>query len=161
MQTQTNFKLGSLWCVRSLRVFGALFGSIVCSSCGGSGGANNATTSSTVITPVASCSVTQMEAEMNNQLAQLSTDTDFSFAVERDDGRRYVYQRGSSRMQTLYESASTSKLVSAVIILRLVEQGYLKLEDKPQDRQHLADSSRITLSGDESGESAQLHFWPH
>ncbi|MBC3872337.1 beta-lactamase family protein [Undibacterium sp. LX15W] len=71
---------------------------------------------------------------MNNQLTQISTDTDFSFAVEREDGRRYSYQRGSSRMQTLYESASTSKLVSAVIILRLVEQGYLKLEDRPQER---------------------------
>jgi CubicO group peptidase (beta-lactamase class C family) len=71
---------------------------------------------------------------MNSQFAQLVTDTDFSFGVERDDGHRYVYQRGSSRMQTVYESASTSKLVSAVIILRLVEQGYLKLDDKPQDR---------------------------
>jgi CubicO group peptidase (beta-lactamase class C family) len=71
---------------------------------------------------------------MNSQFAQLVSDTDFSFGVERDDGRRYVYQRGSSQMQTSYESASTSKLVSAVIILRLVEQGYLKLDDKPQDR---------------------------
>ena len=36
-------------------------------------------------------------------------------------------------MDTAYESASTSKLVSAVIILRLVEQGYLNLTDHPQD----------------------------
>lgn len=79
------------------------------------------------------CSVSQMETDMTNQLGQLSTDVDFSFAVERDDGRRYAYNRGASSMSTSYESASTSKMVSAMIILRLVEKGYLKLEDKPQD----------------------------
>ena len=89
---------------------------------GGSTGTNGTT-----------CSVSQLETDMTNQLGQLSTDVDFSFAVERDDGRRYTYNRGSSSMNTSYESASTSKMVSAVIILRLVEKGYLKLEDKPQD----------------------------
>ncbi|WMW81515.1 serine hydrolase domain-containing protein [Undibacterium cyanobacteriorum] len=79
------------------------------------------------------CSVSQLETDMTNQLGQLSTDADFSFAVERDDGRRYAYNRGTSSMSTSYESASTSKMVSAMIILRLVEKGYLKLEDKPQD----------------------------
>ncbi|MFZ6819607.1 serine hydrolase [Undibacterium sp. Ji22W] len=107
--------------------------SSLCVACGG-GGTAAATASNQATNANSSCSVTQLESEMNSQLAQISTDTDFSFAVEREDGRRYMYQRGSSRMQTLYESASTSKLVSAVIILRLIEQGYLKLDDKPQDR---------------------------
>ncbi|MBY0414922.1 MAG: beta-lactamase family protein, partial [Bdellovibrionales bacterium] len=49
------------------------------------------------------------------------------------DGRVFSYNRGSSTPQTIYESASTSKLVSAVIILRLVDQGYLSLTSKPQD----------------------------
>ncbi|MFC3176520.1 serine hydrolase [Undibacterium amnicola] len=113
-----------------------LVATVFCSACGGGSASSNPNpgTPTTPGTPGSTCSVTQLESDMNTQLAQLVSDTDFSFGVERDDGRRYVYQRGSSRMQTSYESASTSKLVSAVIILRLVEQGYLKLEDKPQDR---------------------------
>ncbi|MDP3089583.1 MAG: serine hydrolase domain-containing protein [Nitrospira sp.] len=58
----------------------------------------------------------------------------FSFSVERQDGRRYTYNRGVSTLQISYESASTSKLVSAVIILRQVERGSLRLTDKPQER---------------------------
>lgn len=79
-----------------------------------------------------SCSVTQLEGAMDSTLAQTASDVDFSFSVERQDGRRYNYSRGSSTLQTSYESASTSKMVSAVIILRLVEKGYLSLADKPQ-----------------------------
>lgn len=84
--------------------------------------------------PVAgpSCSVAQLEGAMDSTLAQTSSDVDFSFSVERQDGRRYTYNRGGSTLLTSYESASTSKMVSAVIILRLVEQGYLSLADKPQ-----------------------------
>lgn len=86
--------------------------------------------------PVAgpSCSVAQLEGAMDSTLAQTSSDVDFSFSVERQDGRRYTYNRGGSTLLTSYESASTSKMVSAVIILRLVEQGYLSLSDRPQDR---------------------------
>lgn len=84
--------------------------------------------------PSSSCSVTQLESDLNAQLAALSSDVDFSYSVERSDGRRYTYQRGSSTMQTSYESASTSKLVTSVVILRLVQQGYLNLTDRPQDR---------------------------
>ena len=80
-----------------------------------------------------SCSVAQLEGAMESTLAQTSSDVDFSFSVERQDGRRYSYNRGGSTLQTSYESASTSKLVSAVVILRLVEQGYLRLTDKPQE----------------------------
>ena len=156
MQTSTRFRLSAFLSFHSANesrtaiaqkrrkvlttMLGASLSAIMCSACGGSpsaspnSSASNSNVSGAATGGVSSCSVQQLEADMNNQLAQLSTDTDFSFAVERDDGRRYVYQRGSSRMQTLYESASTSKLVSAVIIFRLVEQGYLKLEDKPQDR---------------------------
>lgn len=81
-----------------------------------------------------SCSVAQLEGAMDSTLAQTSSEVDFSFSVERQDGRRYTYNRGSSTLLTSYESASTSKMVSAVIILRLVEQGYLNLSDRPQDR---------------------------
>jgi CubicO group peptidase (beta-lactamase class C family) len=83
--------------------------------------------------PTPLCSVTQLEAAMDTTLAQATSEVDFSFSVERQDGRRYNFNRGVSTLQTSYESASTSKLVSAVIILRLVEQGHLSLADQPQD----------------------------
>lgn len=66
---------------------------------------------------------------MTSVLTQTPSEVDFSFSVERQDGRRYSFSRGASTLQTSYESASTSKLVSAVIILRLVERGYLNLSD--------------------------------
>jgi CubicO group peptidase (beta-lactamase class C family) len=75
-----------------------------------------------------------LEAQMDSVLSQAASAGDFSFAVERLDGRRYTFNRGSSTLQTSYESKSTSKLISAVIILRLVEQGYLALSERPQDR---------------------------
>ena len=83
--------------------------------------------------PAALCSVAQIESKMDALLAKAESEVDFSFAVERHDGRRYRFSRGGSTLQTLYESKSTSKLVTAVIILRLVEQGYLSLSDRPQD----------------------------
>ena len=85
----------------------------------------------------ASCPAAQdqaLEAAMNTQLAQAESEVDFSFAVERKDGRLYTFNRGASTLQTVYESASASKLISAVIIMRLVEQNYLTLADRPQDR---------------------------
>lgn len=112
---------------------GVVTTSLACSACGGGGATSTSNTTPTPSNPTASCNVAQLEAEMNTQLAQLTTDSNFSFAVERDDGRRYVFNRGSSSMMTSYESASTSKMVSAMIILRQVERGYLKLDDKPQD----------------------------
>ena len=107
------------------RVVGLISVVLFLSSCGSGGGEAGSS--------VSSCSVTDLEADMDAVLATVVTDTDFSFAVERADGRRYVYNRGTSTLQTSYESASTSKLVSAVVILRLVDQGYLSLSDRPQD----------------------------
>ena len=79
------------------------------------------------------CSIEQLESEMTEQLSGAPSSVDFSVTLERSDGRNYQYLRGSSTFQTPYESASTSKLVSAVIILRLIEQGHLDLADSPQD----------------------------
>jgi len=70
---------------------------------------------------------------MDSVLSGAASPADFSFSVKRPDGRQYVYNRGTSTLQTSYSSASTSKLVSAVIIMRLVEQGRLSLANKPQD----------------------------
>ncbi|WP_155969741.1 serine hydrolase domain-containing protein [Nitrospira japonica] len=83
--------------------------------------------------PTASCSAADLEGTMDSVLSGVASPTDFSFSVKRPDGRQYVYSRGASTLQTSYSSASTSKLVSAVIIMRLVEQGRLSLASKPQD----------------------------
>jgi CubicO group peptidase (beta-lactamase class C family) len=99
---------------------------VLAAGCGGGG-------SGTPPAPGPACSTTQLEAAMDTVLALTASEVDFSFSVERQDGRRYIFNRGVSTLQTSYESASTSKLVSAVIILRLVEQGYLNLLDRPQD----------------------------
>lgn len=100
-------------------------GCALAAGCGG-GGSNPP--------PAPVCSVTGLEAALDTGLTQAVSDVDFSFSVERADGRRYHFSRGSASMQTSYESASTSKMVTAIIILRLVEQGYLNLSDRPQDR---------------------------
>ncbi len=70
---------------------------------------------------------------MSTRLAQAASEVDFSFAVENRNGRRFAYDRGRSTLQTRYESASASKLVTAVVIMRAVEQGHLSLADRPQD----------------------------
>jgi len=79
------------------------------------------------------CSTQQLEQNLNLILSTTNSEVDFSFVIERVDGRRFSYNRGNSSLNTLYESASTSKLVTSVVILRLVDQGYLSLIDKPQN----------------------------
>jgi len=103
----------------------ALFSScLLLASCGSSDSDNNSEADS-------ACVVTEIESDLDQQLAGVSTDTDFSFTVKREDGREYIFNRGDSTLQTFYQSASTSKMVASVIILRLVEQGYLSLTDSP------------------------------
>lgn len=79
------------------------------------------------------CSLPQKERELQTVLDQVRTEVDFTLMLERADGRRFSYSRGTSTPQTSYKSASSSKWVSSIVILRLVEQGYLKLSDKPRD----------------------------
>lgn len=83
------------------------------------------------------CSTTDIEQSLTAQLSATTTDTDFSLLLSRSDGREYVFERGESHANSQYESASTSKWVSAVVILHLVQQGYLSLDDHPQD--HITD----------------------
>lgn len=116
------------YCVRLKWSMPLLAGALI-TGCGGGAGEDSPAFAT-------SCSVAQrdaFEAQMDGVLAQAVSEVDFSFAVDRQDGRRYTFNRGGSTLQTSYESKSTSKLVSAVIVLRLVEQGYLALSDRPQD----------------------------
>ena len=94
------------------------------SSCGGSGSKTTGGDS-----PIS----TDLEAEIDNTLSTVSTDVDFTLMVQARNGRIYSYSRGDSTPQTTYRSASTSKMVTAAIVLGLVDRGILKLSDHPQD----------------------------
>lgn len=73
------------------------------------------------------------EISLRQALDLVSTDMDFSLLVEAQDGSRLEYDREGSTAESLYRSASTSKMVTAAVILWLVDQGYLQLSDHPQD----------------------------
>lgn len=107
--------------VRSFVIVVWVLGTISCNKNDNNSGATN------------SCSTTQLEADMTSLLAQASSEVDFSYVIERADGKRFSYSRGSSTLTTSYESASTSKLVTSAVILRLVQAGTLSLTDRPQD----------------------------
>lgn len=85
-------------------------------------------------TPELSCEQQRsaLELELHVALDKVSTDADFSLAVISDDGRSFTHSVGASSMSTSYESASTSKMVSAAIILNEVKKENLSLDDTPQ-----------------------------
>ena len=72
---------------------------------------------------------------MTVTLSKATTEVDFTLLLERADGRTFQYSRGLSTPTTSYESASTSKLVTAVVILSLVDRGIggLSLDSKAAD----------------------------
>lgn len=74
-----------------------------------------------------------LEKQMDDTLSNLLTDTDFTLYLESGEGGIYHYNKGASTLSTIYESASTSKWVTATVILRLVDQGVISLEEQPQD----------------------------
>lgn len=76
------------------------------------------------------------EAQVLSRLAMVDTGTDFTFLAETFDGEVLTFSSGDSTGSTSYESASTSKLVTAVIIMTLVDANVLALGDHPQD--HIA-----------------------
>lgn len=81
-----------------------------------------------------SCDLVSIEKEITNTLESSVTDVDFSFYIEREDGKSFSYNKGSSSLNTIYESASTSKWVSAALILWVLENtSGLDLSDKPSD----------------------------
>lgn len=78
------------------------------------------------------CDLVSIENTLRDKLSTESSSVDFSLLLNRSDGREFIFERGAATADTEYESASTSKWVSALLILRLVEKGFLKLSDKPQ-----------------------------
>ena len=74
-----------------------------------------------------------LEEEIRLALDNIETNKDFTLMLESNSGHRFIHSTGASTEYTVYESASTSKWVSATVILDLVQQGMLTLEDHPQD----------------------------
>jgi len=105
--------------------------SMCLAACGGGGSDTPATPTQP---PQASCDLSALEQSLRQQASAVKTDTDFTLLLERFDGRAFSYSRGASSAVTAYESASTSKWVSALIILRLVDTGVLKLSDTAASR---------------------------
>lgn len=104
-------------------LFGAIFS--ITSGCGGSGGSsNNDNEPDTLVT---------IEQQLHTALDSVNTDADFTIIVESNNGTQFIHSRGASTATTSYRSASTAKMVTASVILLLVQQGIISLDDHPQD----------------------------
>ncbi len=79
------------------------------------------------------CDDTAAVAALHAALDEAVTDADFTLLLRDSDGRNFSHSVGASLPDTMYESASSSKWVAAMTILRLVDSGVLALSDQPQD----------------------------
>lgn len=77
--------------------------------------------------------VAEIEAKIRNDLDSYNIDTDFTLMIKAENGRVFIHSTGNSSETTSYESASTSKVVTAAVVLSIVKDGVLSLEDHPQD----------------------------
>jgi CubicO group peptidase (beta-lactamase class C family) len=109
---------------------------------GACGGENGTSPTDAALDAPGACSPAQL-ASLEQQLAtaldaaaqdpSITSEPDVTLLLESENGHGFAHSHGSSSASSSYESASTSKLVSAVVILDLVEQGVLSLESKPHD----------------------------
>ncbi|PCJ45199.1 MAG: hypothetical protein COA99_05395 [Moraxellaceae bacterium] len=58
--------------------------------------------------------------------------TIFTVAIESDNGYKFNHSVGNSSMARVFTGASAAKMVSATVLLDLVQSGILNLEDNPQ-----------------------------
>jgi Beta-lactamase len=72
-----------------------------------------------------------IEQEIRDQLDSIVTDTDFTLEIESAHGAKFSHSIGSATPSTSYPSASTSKWVTASVIMDLVNDGTLSLDDSP------------------------------
>ena len=100
------------------------------------------------------CTLFQLRAlrkEMAATLSAIANDPevtsipDFSVLLETADGRRFTHSSGSFTPDRSYESASTSKWVSAVVILDLVDRGLLTLDSEAGDVLPFWDEPGVTV----------------
>jgi CubicO group peptidase (beta-lactamase class C family) len=76
---------------------------------------------------------------------KISSIPDVTLLLETMDGRRFAHSHGDSSATTRYESASTSKLVAAVVIMDAVDHGFLSLDSKAHDLIPFWDETQVTL----------------
>jgi CubicO group peptidase (beta-lactamase class C family) len=77
---------------------------------------------------------------------KVTGEPNFTLALETAAGYRFAYSHGDSTLQTVYESASTSKWVAASVLLDLVDQGVLALDDSPADYLPFWQAQGVTLA---------------
>ncbi|HEY3450509.1 MAG TPA: serine hydrolase domain-containing protein [Myxococcales bacterium] len=77
--------------------------------------------------------------------AGILTDPAFTVLLETGSGVTFMYSRGASTPSTAYESASTSKWVTAAVLLDLVDQGLLTLDTKAKDLLPFWTEDQVTL----------------
>src|SRR5689334_8270659 len=130
--------------MRTPRLIGVL---LVVAACKGGGGSSTADAPGGLDGPdrfdaASTCSNDQLVAMEQEMAAALdaaavhqgiTVDPDFTVLLETADGRTFRHSHGASSATTRYESASTSKWVTAVIILDLVDRGMLALDTTAHD----------------------------
>jgi CubicO group peptidase (beta-lactamase class C family) len=135
----------------------ALVLSWVVAACGGGGGADVVPDGAPDddgapdAEPNAVCPRAAREAAIRAKLETALTDPeiaasqDVTVLLETATGQRFTYSHGASTPTTIYESASTSKLVTAAIIMDLIDQGELSLGSKPSDSLSFWTDDAVTL----------------
>jgi len=134
---------------RTRRGSGSWLAAVVAvAACGSPGGSDpDAATAADAATapdagPSGTCTdaeLTALEATMATTLDQagedpaITTEPAFTLLLEAEDGRRFTHAHAGSTATTVYESASTSKWVTATVILDLVDQGLLSLDTTAHD----------------------------
>ena len=75
----------------------------------------------------------QTARELRSALDDTSTDVPFTLMLQTASGATFAHSVGASSAETLYKSASTSKWVTAAIVMYYAEAGVISLSDNPQD----------------------------
>ena len=102
--------------------------------------------------PNSSCKQARLDLvyEIKNDMKNISYDTPYTLKIRSDDGFEFINSLGDSTAQTIYQSASTSKLIAATVILDVVQDTNLSLDSRPQDFisqwPKSGELSKITLS---------------
>ncbi|ADM10699.1 hypothetical protein PB2503_13309 [Parvularcula bermudensis HTCC2503] len=66
------------------------------------------------------------------ELIEAAPMRDVAVIIGSPEGRLFSYEKGKARLSAPYRSASAAKLLSALTLYRLVEDGTLSLSDSPQ-----------------------------